>query len=85
MSPLSEDFARWRDDPMTRRVFAALNAAEAQQKAQWEQASWGGGVARGDALERLLLELRVRADAYASLAELTFADVATWLGIEDAE
>lgn len=83
--PLSEEFARWREDPMTRTVLSALEAAEAEQKKQWDSASWGGGLARGQDLERLLLELRVRADAYRSLHEMTFADVAAWLGIENAE
>lgn len=80
--PLSEDFARWRDDPMTRTVFRALELAHAEQKAQWDAASWGGGVVRGEELERLLLELRVRADAYRALADLTFVDLTIWLGIE---
>lgn len=83
--PLSEDFARWREDPMTQTVLGALEMAEAEQKRQWDAASWDGGIVRGEDLEKLLQELRVRADAYRALRELTFADVASWLGIEDAE
>lgn len=79
MSPLEEDFARWRQDPMTRRVLAALENAVGQQQRQWLAASWGGGVVRGPDLERLLLELRVRADAYRALGELTPADIEAWL------
>lgn len=83
--PLSEDFARWREDDVTRLVFRALRAAADAQKAAWDQASWDGGTVRGDALTALLGELRVRADTYRALEEMTAADVAAWLGIEDAE
>jgi hypothetical protein len=83
--PLSEDFARWRDDPITRLVFRALEAAEQAQKDQWQAASWGGGQVRADDLKDTLQELRVRADAYAALREMTIEDVTTWLGIEHAE
>lgn len=79
---LREDFARWRDDPITRLVFKALDAAAEAQKTEWDNASWRGGVVRGDDLSRLLNELRVRADCYAALKELTLEDVAQWLGIE---
>lgn len=79
---LSEDFNRWREDPITRLVFKALEAAESAQKAQWDKASWKGGYARADDLKRLLDELRVRADCYAALREMTVEDVAQWLGIE---
>lgn len=83
---LREDFARWREDPMTRTVLGALELAEAEQKKQWEAASWGGGIARGDELERLLLELRVRADAYRALKDMSLEDLGAWLGIDvDAE
>lgn len=78
-----EDFARWRDDPVTRAVFAALAAAARAQKDQWDAASWGGGTVRPDDLSRLLMELRVRADAYRALAEMTFEDLAAWLGADD--
>jgi hypothetical protein len=82
---LPDDFARWREDPMTRMVLGALQLAETEQKKQWDIASWDGGVVRGDDLERTLLVLRTRADAYASLREMTWPDVATWLELEDAE
>lgn len=83
---LPDDFARWRDDPMTRKVLDALQLAEREQKKQWDAASWDGGMARADQLERELLVLRTRADAYASLREMTWPDVAAWLELEpDAE
>lgn len=82
MSQPSEDFARWRDDPITRLVFKALNAAEHAQKARWDAASWHGGQVRADELKETLQELRVRADAYASLQAMTIEDVTAWLGME---
>lgn len=82
---LREDFTRWREDPMTKMVFGALKLASAAQKTAWEEASWGGAVARPDELARTLAELRVRADCYDALHEMTIEDVTKWLGIEDAE
>ncbi len=78
----AEDFARWRDDPMTRTVLDALDAAGAAQKAQWDAISWGGAQVRGDDLAEALRELRVRADCYAALRDMTYGDVCMWLGIE---
>lgn len=82
---LSEDFARWRDDPFTKLVLKALRQAAETQKEDWLAASWGGAMVRGDDLERKLLVTQTRADAYRSLEEMTPSDIATWLGIEDAE
>jgi hypothetical protein len=79
---LSEDFARWRDDPMTRMVIRALKAAEEAQKRQWDAFSWGGDMVRADQLADTLKELRVRADCYRSLHDMTADDVAAWLGME---
>lgn len=81
--PHSEDFTRWRDDPMTRLVLKALDAAAEAQKAEWDAASWQGGKVRAEDLRDLLQELRVRADCYHALRDMTFDDVAAWLGMED--
>jgi hypothetical protein len=83
--PLSEDYDRWRDDPVTKLVFKALEKAAGAQKEAWDAASWGGGLARDDELGRALRELRCRADAYRSLEELSVEQLMEWLGIEDAE
>lgn len=80
--PLSEEFSRWRDDPVTKLVLRALDAAVDAQKVQWDTASWQGGLVRADDLKDLLQELRVRADCYAALRDMTFEDIAAWLGIE---
>lgn len=79
---LSEDFTRWQADPVTQMVFKALGFAAEAQKAEWDKASWGGGVVRGPELERMLLELRVRADCYGSLEAMTAEDLMAWLGME---
>ncbi len=78
----AEDFARWRDDRVTRLVLRALGrAAEAQRKA-WDDASWHGGVVRGDQLRDTLMELRVRADCYRAIGDMTPDTIAAWL-VED--
>ena len=82
---LREDFARWRDDPITKMVLQALDEAAKAQKAEWDSASWEGGKVRADDLKDLLQELRVRADCYAALRDMRFEDLITWLGIEDHE
>lgn len=75
----SEDFDRWREDPVTRAVFEGLaRAAEAQQQ-EWMAASWGGGMVRADRLRDKLMETRLRADCYNSLAEITFEVLKGWL------
>jgi hypothetical protein len=80
---LREDFARWRDDPMTRTVLGALELAEKAQKQAWDDWSWGGDIVRSDDLADRLKELRVRADCYRALRELTVTDLCLWLGIEE--
>lgn len=71
---------------MTKRVFQALEKAEGAQKRQWDAYSWGGDMVRPDQLADALKELRVRADCYRSLREMTADDVAAWLELKtDAE
>lgn len=82
---LPDDFARWREDPMTQMVLGALRLAAKAQKSAWDEASWGGAVVRGEDLENTLRELRTRADAYRSLEEMTFEDVAGWLELKTDE
>jgi hypothetical protein len=67
----AEEYAAWRADPVTEWVIGELaNAAEAQ-KAGWIEHSWNGG-----ACDPVLLnELKTRADAYRTLAELSYEDL----------
>lgn len=82
---LSDDYARWRDDPVTSLVFKALRQAADAQKTAWDDASWNGGRVRADDLKDTLQELRVRADAYRSLEELTVERLTELLGIQTDE
>jgi hypothetical protein len=68
MAPSGEDFARWRDDRVTRWVFAALENVAAENKANWDRASWE----MGQCNPLLLAELRTRADAYRAIAEASY-------------
>lgn len=76
MTPTREDFARWRDDPVTRFVLAAHARMADGNKAEWERVSWGNGVAN----QRHLDELRTRADAYRAISETTYEGFCEALG-----
>lgn len=78
MPPHREDFARWRDDPVTRWVLAAHLQAAADQQTTWQKVSWE----EGHANPALLQELRVRADAYRAIGEMTYEDVCSAMGEE---
>ncbi len=77
-APGREEFAAWRDDPVTLFVFAALRNAAAEQKQAWDDVAWHGG----EANEKLLTELRTRADAYESLDAGDYEDFCAWAGVE---
>jgi hypothetical protein len=70
-NPTQEEFAAWRADPVTEWVVGELSKAAEAQKAGWVEHSWAGGVC--DPV--LLTELKTRADAYRSLAELSYEDL----------
>lgn len=72
MRPSAEEFACWRDDSVTRWVFAAIKRGEEVNKAAWHEASWERGVANPDALAKLLAELRTRSDAYRALIDTPY-------------
>lgn len=77
-APDRDSFAAWRDQPVTKFVFAAMRAAEQAQQEMWLEASWRSGTADPVALA----ELRARADAYASLEEATYEAFCEWAGVE---
>lgn len=63
-----EEFIAWRDDPVTRWVFAGCaNYAEGNKRA-WTEHSFSTGIADQD----FLIECRTRADAYRALADTDF-------------
>jgi hypothetical protein len=67
----AEEFAAWREDPVTQIIVKSLNDMAEQNKAGWLAASWD----RGEADQSMLTELKTRADAYRSLAELSYEDL----------
>lgn len=71
MAPSRDEFARWRDDPVTRWVITTFEEMAAANKDAWVSASWDGNAAN----PLLLKELKVRADAYLALADMTYDTV----------
>ncbi len=72
-----EDLEAWKVDPVTRWVLSALrNQAQACQ-AEWVNQTWGPQLSGppGEADQRLLLELKVRADALMAVEESSYEDV----------
>jgi len=74
--PNRDDFARWRDDPVTRWVFRALNADADAQREAWIKQSWDNGHAN----PMTLLELRTRADAYRAMEQVNYNGLCEALG-----
>jgi hypothetical protein len=66
----AEEFAIWRDDPVTQGILQTLDLLAEVQKQGWLAASWAGG----EANQELLIELRTRAEAYRVFAEGTYED-----------
>lgn len=76
MTPSREDFARWRDDPVTDFVMRALIAAAEANREAWIKASWDN---RGGSRE-MQLELHTRADAYRALPDTGYDGFCDMLG-----
>lgn len=68
----AEEFSAWREDPVTAWVIGELAKASEAQKTAWVTRSWE----RGECDPVLLNELKVRADAYSALSEMTYDDLA---------
>lgn len=68
MPPSRDDFARWRDDPVTRWVMKAHDVLAEDCRKEWVGISWGNGSAN----QPVLSALRTRADAYLALPEGTY-------------
>ena len=78
MTPTREDFARWRDDHVTRWVMAAHKAAADANKADWVNGAWE----TGQAAEGALQVARTRADAYLAISEAGYEAFCDMLGEE---
>lgn len=68
MAPSAEEFARWRDDRVTRWVMRAFAICADENKQEWMTASWEQGVSN----PLLLSELRTRADAYRAMTDTPY-------------
>lgn len=72
-----EDFAAWRDHPVTQWFLSSLTDAAALAQRTWVEQSWN---ARNPDPE-LLLELRAKAEVYDDIAAADFDTIA---GIHEA-
>lgn len=63
-----DDFATWKENPLTAWVLAGVKRFADLQKLSWADASWASGEADQATLDRM----KTRADAYEGLAGLTF-------------
>lgn len=79
MQPSPEEFAAWRNDPVTLWVMDAARKASEAQKEAWVEQTWQHG---GKADNDQLIELRTRSDAYAALFECEFED---WAKLHEKE
>ena len=77
-APSREEFAAWRDHPVTLFVFAAMRAVAEEQEQSWHDQSWNGG--NCDPLE--LNGLRARADTYTSMEEGDYEAFCEWAGVD---
>lgn len=68
MAPSRDEFARWRDDPVTRWVLKAHAQLAEDNKAEWVRISWDNGSPNAGALR----ELKVRADAYEAITQSNY-------------
>jgi hypothetical protein len=75
-----DDFLTWREHPVTKWVFDAIERGVEAQKSAWIDASWEAGKADPE----MLIELRTRADAYRALNETTFGQWSSLHAAADA-
>lgn len=71
-----EEFAEWRQHPVTEYVFGLMERWADRQKDEWANLVW----ADGQLDQARLIEARVRADCYRALPE---SDLSDWQAIED--
>lgn len=68
MAMTLDDFQRWRDNPVTQWIFAAVEKAALAQSEAWMDETWGAGKCDPEKLN----VLRTRADSYRALYETPF-------------
>lgn len=67
-APTQEEFDAWAQHPITEWVAARYEIMALACRDAWSQHSWSAGVAD----EKLLTELRAKADAYMAFLETTY-------------
>jgi hypothetical protein len=77
-APSREEFAAWRDHPVTQFVFAAYRAQIETCEQSWLAQSWEGGTAD----QKTLDDLKARADTYAALEESDYEAFCDACGVE---
>jgi hypothetical protein len=77
-APSREEFAAWRDHPVTQFVFAAYRAQIETCERSWLAQSWEGGTAD----QKTLDDLKARADTYAALEESDYEAFCDACGVE---
>lgn len=77
-APTKEDFDAWRDNPVTQFVFAAHRQIAKECREAWDVEGWE----KGNANQKLLDELRVRADTYNALPDTPYDGYCDTLGLE---
>ena len=78
---MRDEFELWREHPVTQWVFAAIERAVEQERAEWMRQSWTNGVAD----QHTLTVLKTRADALGELIDNDFDTWAEWNGEEVAD
>lgn len=77
-APSREDFAAWRDHPVTQFVMAGLRRNAGEHRDLWASESWN----TGHADQAQLTVLRERADAMMGLVEADYEAWCETLGLE---
>lgn len=76
--PTEEEYAAWRDNPVTMWVMRACALAADENRRDWQDKTWISGVAD----PAHLLETRTRADAYRALHETEYEG---WVATHERE
>ena len=73
-----EEYAEWRQNPVTEWVVAAMEKQAAGIKAKWAEAAWSAS----EVDERTLIDAQARADCYRAIPDSEYDD---WRAIYDSE
>lgn len=71
-NPSEEEFAVWRENPITEWVLAGVQRFADAQQPSFARLAWGADPAEWDDLRLTRERIRARQDAYEGLAKLTY-------------